>query len=165
MPFKRQTLPNTLFWTSADCRDTTSLGYTYAESTMDLPTLQASLNNKYGWYNAPPPPPAQPRPATRLVTGYPVDFGPRHSLAPCLPETVFIDQGSKWPSPYIRDANLVRAARSVDPDVSGVASDRRRTVDAPGADSEELIPASLSLMAVVNTNSVRQWDLLIRYEK
>lgn len=123
--------------------------------------LNAWINTSFLWLKT-----RNGRPSARSETGFPVDFGPLRRNAPCLPPVVFVDSGSAWPHPYIRDpaGGLVRAVQSISPQVSGVDARLRRTVNAPGADSTDLVDAS-AFAAFVNTNSIREWEVFTRYEK
>ena len=152
-----------LFWKTADCWDTDNMGYYYIESSMLQPDLRKFINNRYLWLIAGVDPAARKPPSSEL-TGFPVDFGPKHVNAPCLPRTVFLDGKSTWPSPYLQEFQEIRAVRSVKPEVSGVEQSQQRTVDAIGADSEDLVPRA-SFAAVINTNSIRQWDVLVQFQK
>ena len=161
MPFLRAAKPNKRFWTSVDCRDTTVLGYTYAEQGLSVANLTANISTKYLWVTHAG---HLRRPEPRIQTSHPVDFGENNEYAPCLPPRVFIDGGTGFPKPYIRDTFVVPALRSINPDLSGVSPESRRTVDAPGADTNDLVEAT-SFAAMINTNSIREWDVLVRYEK
>ena len=169
LPFMRNSTgappATTHYWTSLDCQNTNNLGYVYPETNLSAPDLRAYINRQYLWLTAGVDRPADRRPPSSDSSGFPVDFGPRHVNAPCLPRTVFVDGGGAFPSPYLREPHaVVRAVRSIDPEVSGVPVHERRTVDAPGADSQEEVP-STSFAAVVNTNSIRQWYALAQFEK
>ena len=167
LPFFRTNQPKASpvhFWTSADCWDTNVMGYTYEDSDLSVPALTTLINNRYQWLANPPPPPARPRPQPRALTNFPVDFGEYHANARCLPNRVFLDGRDMWPSPYIHEGALIRAVRSIEPEMSGVDSSERRTIDAVGADSDGLVPTT-AFAAVINTNSIRLWDLLVQFEK
>ena len=110
MPFLRTNVPKR-FWTFRDCRDTTVMGYTYEELSLDIAALTSDINTKYMWMANDQN--MHRRPPRRELTGFPVDFGKNRSLAPCLPKTVFVDRGDMFPQQYIREA-------PVEPDVDQI---------------------------------------------
>lgn len=140
------------------------MGYYYEETRRDAAGLTNYVNENYLWLKAGVRDTTR-RPPSQARSGFPVNFGPNNEGAYCLPvKNVLVDGKGTFPSPYLREQATVRAVRSIDPAVSGVPTSERRTVDAPGADSEEIVP-STSFAAVVNTNSIRQWEVRARFEK
>lgn len=161
MPFLRSSDPMK-FWNSRDCREVEIMGYTYEDINLKDADLIQDIKNKYLWTTDP-----LGRPSPRKVTKFPVDFGASNSKAPCLPpDRVYLDSDNPFPKPYIRDprGGVIRAIRSINPDQSGVEPGLRQSVNGPGADSNEWVSEDSSI-ALINTNSIREWDISVKFEK
>ena len=158
LPFKRTA---DRFWNTSDCLDVNVLGYCYQELNLTDERLRAIINHKYGWLA---PNSIDREPAQRSQTGFPIDFGRNNSLAPCLSRTVLIENGSVFPSVIIDEGVGIRAVRSVDPEILGVEKNQRRKIDVAVVNLSVSIDAE-PLMNMMNPNSTRQWDALVRFEK
>ena len=171
MPFLRVADPKS-FWTSNGCQDWRVFGYDYEECRRDIPNLTLFVNNRYQWLM--PPHAATWRPPARHITGFPRDLSPAHCQ--CIPAGAFIDGGTAVWTPDFRDVppplappppprTLVRsvvAKSTITPEVLGV--DTAAPVVSVSAEAID-DNAPVSLPPLMSTDPVRQWDVMVQYEK